>query len=122
VNKTRRILIVDDEQGIISVLRIKLGHSGYEVLTTTDGAEAIEICREQEPDIMLLDFLMPGMTGFEVLEKVRSFSSVPVIAFTARQDIAESAMEKGANDSIAKPFDPDKLVEKIGSVLDGLVG
>jgi CheY-like chemotaxis protein len=121
VGKTRRVLVVDDEQGIISVLRIKIKHAGYEFLATTSGAEAIEICRVQEPDIMLLDFLMPGVSGFEVLEQVRAFSSIPILAFTARQDVVESAMKKGADGYITKPFDPDKLVEKIGSVLDGLV-
>jgi DNA-binding response OmpR family regulator len=118
MSKTKRILVVDDQQGINNLLRIKLGHSGYEVITTTSGAEAVEICRAQKPDIMLLDFLMPGMSGFEVLEQVRAFSSLPIIAFSARKEVAESAIKKGADDYITKPFDPDKLVEKIGSILD----
>jgi CheY-like chemotaxis protein len=67
MDKTRRILVVDDEQGIIKVLRVKLKHTGYEVFATTSGAEAIEICRAQEPDIVLLDILMPGVNGLEVL-------------------------------------------------------
>ncbi len=117
MNKAKRILVVDDEPGIINVLRIKLGHSGYEVMATTSGAEAIEMCRTQEPDVVLLDILMPDVTGFEVLQKVRAFSSVPVIAFTARQDVADSAIKKGADGYIFKPFDPDQLVKTIGSFL-----
>jgi CheY-like chemotaxis protein len=117
MNKTKRVLVVDDEQGIITVLRIKLGHSGYQVVTTTSGAEAIEICRTQHPDIMLLDILMPGVNGFEVLEEIHGFSKVPIVAFTAQKDVAESAMKKGADGYITKPFDPDRLVEKIEAIL-----
>ena len=117
MSKTKRILVVDDEQGIITVLRVKLKHSGYEVLATTNGVEAIEICRMQEPDAVLLDILLPGVSGFEVLKEVREFSSIPIVAFTARKDIAESAMKKGADDFIIKPFDPDRLVEKIDTIL-----
>jgi DNA-binding response OmpR family regulator len=117
VRKTKRILVVDDEQGIITVLRIKLGHSNYEVITATSGTEAVDLVQTQEPDIVLLDILMPGMNGFEVLEKVRGFSPVPVVAFTAQKDVAESAIKKGADDYITKPFDPDLLIEKIETIL-----
>ncbi len=112
-----RILVVDDEPGIGNVLRIKLRLSGYDVITTTSGAEAIEIIRTQKLDIVLLDILMPDVTGMDVLDRVRKFSQVPIVVFTARRDIADFAMKIGANDSIAKPFDPDYLVTKIESVL-----
>ena len=117
MDNKRRILVVDDEQGIGNILRIKLRLHGYEVITTTSGAEAIEIIRTQEPDIVLLDVLMPVVTGMEVLDKVRSFSQVPIIIFTAKPDIIQIALKNGANDSIAKPFEPDHLVAKIESVL-----
>jgi DNA-binding response OmpR family regulator len=117
MDNKRRILVVDDEPGIGNILRIKLRLHGYEVITTTSGAEAIEIIRTQEPDIVLLDVLMPVVTGMEVLDKVRSFSQVPIIIFTAKPDIVQFAMKLGANDSIAKPFEPDQLVAKIESVL-----
>ncbi len=118
VDTKKRVLVVDDEPGIGNILRIKLRLAGYEVITTTSGAEAIELVRTNEPDVVLLDILMPDVTGFDVLERVRTFSSVPIIVFTARRDIAERAMKCGANDSIAKPFDPDQLVEKICYVID----
>jgi DNA-binding response OmpR family regulator len=117
MDNKRRILVVDDEPGIGNILRIKLRLHGYEVITTTSGAEAIEIIRTQEPDIVLLDVLMPVVTGMEVLDKVRSFSQVPIIIFTAKPDIVQFAMKLGANDSIAKPFEPDQLVAKIELVL-----
>jgi DNA-binding response OmpR family regulator len=113
----KRVLIVDDEPRISKMLRVKLNLSGYDVITTTSGAEAIELVRTHEPDIMLLDLLMPDVTGMDVLDKVRSFSQVPVIVFTGRPEIARFAKRFGANDCIAKPFDPDVLVKKIGLVL-----
>lgn len=112
-----RILVVDDEPGIVNVLRIKLRLSGFDVITTTSGAEAIELARNREPDIMLVDILMPEVTGMDVIHKVREFSPVPIIVFTAKPDIAEFALNLGANDSIAKPFDPEQMVHKIETVL-----
>jgi two-component system, OmpR family, response regulator MtrA len=112
-----RVLVVDDDPGIIKVVGIMLKVSGYGVLSTTSGAEAIEIARTQKPDVLLLDVVMPGVTGLEVLDRVRSFSHVPVIIFSGNQTIAKLALKAGANDSIAKPFDPDLLIAKIASVL-----
>ncbi len=114
----KRVLVVDDEPGIGSFLRIKLKLSGYEVICTTSGAEAIEITRTQQPDVVLCDMLMPDITGMDVIQTVRTFSQVPIIVFTGRPEIFQVAMELGANDYIAKPFNPDELIEKIKSILD----
>jgi DNA-binding response OmpR family regulator len=119
VETKKHVLVVDDEPGIVNVLRIKLRLHGYEVITTTSGAEAIEIIRTQKPDIVLLDILMPGVTGMDVLDRVRTFSQVPIVVFTAKPDIVQYAMNLGANGSISKPFDPDQLVAKIEAVLLG---
>ncbi len=113
----RRVLVVDDEPGIGKVLRIKLQLSGFEVLVATGGARGVELARTRHPDVMLLDMIMPDMSGFDVLEAVRTFSQVPIIVFTARPELAESALRKGADDTITKPFIPDELVEKIEQVL-----
>ncbi len=118
----KRVLVVDDEPGIGKVLRIRLGLSGYEVITTTSGAEAVELVRTREPDVVLLDIVMPDVNGFEVLDRVRKFSQVPVIVFTGRIEIAQFASTLGANDSIIKPLDPDLLEEKIRRVLGGNEG
>jgi len=113
----KRVLVVDDEPGIGKILGIKLRLSGYDIVTTTKGADAIDLVRTERPDVMLLDMLMPGLNGIDVLNSVRAFSQVPVIVFTGRPEIAQSALKLGANDYIAKPFNPDLLVEKIKSVL-----
>ena len=113
----KRILVVDDEPGIGKMLRIKLSLEGYDVSTTTSGAEAIELVKERPPDIMLLDVLMPDVTGMDVVDSVRTFSQVPIIIFTARPEIAKFALKLGANDYIAKPFDPDLLLGKIRLLL-----
>ena len=113
----KRVLVVDDEPGIGNFLRVKLRLAGYDILNTTSGAEAIELVQTQQPDVMLLDILMPDITGMDVIDKVRTFSQVPIIVFTGHPDIASFASKLGANDYIAKPFNPDLLVEKIKSVL-----
>jgi DNA-binding response OmpR family regulator len=117
-SQKKSILVVDDEPRIGKILSIKLRLYGYEVITTTSGAEAIELIRTQEPDIVLLDMLLPDVAGLEVLERVRAFSQVPIVVFTAKPDIIQFAMKLGANDSITKPFDPDLVVKKIGMLLD----
>jgi DNA-binding response OmpR family regulator len=81
------------------------------------GAEAIELTATQNPDIILLDVVMPGVSGMDVLDKVRTFSEVPIIIFTGRPEIVQLAKRFGADDYIAKPFNPDLLVEKIKLVL-----
>lgn len=111
------VLIVDDEPQIGKIFGIKLRLAGYDVLTTTSGAKAIDLVRKQKLDVMLLDVFMPEVTGLEVLEKIREFSQIPVIVFTARSDIFEIAKRIGANDYISKPLNPDNLVEKIKTVL-----
>jgi len=112
-----RVLVVDDEPAILKVLGIELKLSGYEVITTTSGAEAIELVRNQEPDIVLLDVVMPETSGLEVLQQVRKFSQVPIIIFTGHPTVIKLALQNGATESISKPFDPDLLVAKMRLVL-----
>jgi two-component system, OmpR family, KDP operon response regulator KdpE len=113
----KRILAIDDEPGVLKFLNIGLNAAGYQVITTSDCQEGIELVRTNPPDIVLLDILMVPMDGFEVLYTLRTFSSVPVIVFTARSFIASQAFKNGANDVIAKPFKPDELINKIETVL-----
>jgi DNA-binding response OmpR family regulator len=118
MEKPTRILIVDDEPQIGKIFSLKLKLSGYEVVATTSGAEAIELVRQQPFDLMLLDVLMPDVTGMDVLDAVRQFSHIPIIIFTARVDIFEVARRFGANDYISKPLNPDHLITKIKAVLE----
>ena len=113
----KRVLIVDDEPQIGKIFGLKLKLAGYEVGSTTSGREAIDLVRTQKFDVMLLDVLIPEVTGLDVLEAVREFSQIPIIIFTARTDIFEIAKRIGANDYISKPIDPDLLVEKIKNIL-----
>jgi CheY-like chemotaxis protein len=118
IEDQKRILIVDDEPGILKVLSIHLRHRGYAVTTSTSGREAIKLAREQAPDLLLVDILMPEVTGLDVLQQVRSFSRAPVIVFSANPRVISIAMAAGANGAISKPFDPDTLENKIRDVMN----
>jgi DNA-binding response OmpR family regulator len=111
------VLVVDDEPGILRFISTSLKLAGYDVITNTNGEEALHIAQSQKPDILLLDILMHPLTGFDVLERLRTFSQIPVIVFTARKEIVDMALKEGANDYIAKPFIPDDLIKKIKEVL-----
>lgn len=114
----KKILIVDDERAILKVLSIKLRVSGYDVITALGGQEAFDLIDSASPDIMLLDIIMPGIDGFEVLEKLRISSKLPVIVYSARPENVQKAMSLGANDFLSKPFDVDDLVKRIEMLLD----
>ncbi len=114
----KKVLVVDDERAILKVLSIKLRVSGYDVVTALNGKEALDLVRSAKPDIMLLDIIMPEMDGFEVLQRLRSFSQLPVIVFSARPENAQKALELGANLFLPKPFDVDDLVNKIQRLVD----
>ena len=113
-----RVLVVDDEERILSFLRSKLIASGYGVLTASNGLEALEQAQAQEPDLIVLDVLMPRMNGLEVLKELRTFSSVPVIILSARGTDADriKGLSIGADDYLPKPFNPDELVARIEAV------
>ncbi len=113
-----RILVVDDEGRILNFLRPKLRASGYEVLTASNGLEALEQAQAQEPDLIVLDLIMPQMDGFETLKELRSFSPVPVIILSAKgADVDKiKGLYLGADDYLPKPFNPDELVARIEAV------
>ena len=116
--KQFRVLLVDDEERILNFLSSKLKVSGYEGLTARNGAEALEVVREEEPDMVVLDVLMPKMDGFETLRQLRTFSSVPVIFLSARGVDADriKGLSLGADDYLPKPFNPDELVARIEAI------
>jgi len=112
------ILVVDDEERILNFLRSKLKASGYEVFTANNGVEGLEQAQAQEPDLIVLDLLMPKMDGLEMLKQLRSFSAVPVIILTAKGADADiiKGLQLGADDYLPKPFNPDELVARIEAV------
>jgi DNA-binding response OmpR family regulator len=116
--KQFRVLIVDDEPRILKFLEVKLKASGYGVLTANSGFEALEQVEAQDPDLVVLDVLMPKKDGFETLKELRAFSSVPVIILSAKEADADKirGLELGADDYLAKPFSPDELVARIAAV------
>lgn len=113
-----RVLVVDDEPRILKFLIVRLKFAGYEVLTASGGMEALEQLQAQEPDMLVLDVVMPGMDGFETLRQIRAFSSVPVIILSAKETNSDKikGLELGADDYLAKPFSPDELVARIEAV------
>jgi DNA-binding response OmpR family regulator len=118
LSKQVRVLIVDDEPRIVKFLQVKLKSSGYEVLSAGSGKEALELVQAQEPDIVVLDIVMPGMDGLETLKQIRTVSGVPVIILSARRENAEKikGLKLGADDYLAKPFSPDELVARIEAI------
>ncbi|MBA7581409.1 MAG: response regulator [Dehalococcoidia bacterium] len=116
--KRFRILVVDDEERIVNFLTSKLKASGYEVLTASDGVKGLEQAQAQEPDLIVLDLLMPKMDGLEMLKELRSFSAVPVIILTAKGEDADriKGLQLGADDYLPKPFNPDELVARIEAI------
>jgi two-component system KDP operon response regulator KdpE len=116
--KQFRVLIVDDDPRILKFLEVKLKASGYGVLTADSGVQALEQVEAQEPDLVVLDVLMPKKDGFETLRELRVFSSVPVIILSAKEAETDKVkgLKLGADDYLAKPFSPDELVARIEAV------
>ncbi|ABR54520.1 response regulator receiver protein [Methanococcus vannielii SB] len=116
----KKVLIVEDEEDILNLVRIILEISGYEVITAQDGYQGLELIKKK-PDLIILDLMMPGMTGWEYLDKIRSegYSNIPVIVLTANAQIStiETAINKKVDDCIVKPFDRDDLLLKVKAIL-----
>ena len=115
--RKKRVLVVDDQRKVLRFVEIDLKLRGFEVVTTTSGKEALELIRSAKPDIMLLDIVMPGMDGFEVLRQLRAFSQLPVIAFSASIANYDEAIQLGANDFMSKPFKANDMVSRINAFL-----
>lgn len=115
--ENKLVLVVDDYPKVLRFIEINLKLNGFEVIKATSGEEAIELVHSQKPHIMVLDIVMPGMDGLEVLRQLRAFSSIPVIALSATAENCEHALCSGANDFITKPFHPNDMITKIRTLL-----
>lgn len=115
--KKRLILLVDDERRVLKFMEIDLRFHGFEVITATSGKEALQLIRSTKPDIMLLDIVMPEIDGFQVLKRLRTFSNLPVIAFSANIANYDEAVRLGANAFVSKPFKTDDIISKIDTCL-----
>jgi DNA-binding response OmpR family regulator len=116
--KRFRVLVVDDEERILNFLSTKLKASGYEVIIASNGVKGLEQLQSQEPDLVVLDLLMPKMDGLEMLKQLRTFSTVPVIILTAKGGDTDriKGLKLGADDYLPKPFNPDELVARIEAI------
>jgi DNA-binding response OmpR family regulator len=117
-----KILVVDDENYILHILDFSLGAEGYEVITAEDGEEAVRKARDQRPDLVVLDVMMPKMDGFEACRAIKrdaELSGTPVILLSAKaRDVDQKqGYEAGADDYITKPFSPSRLVERVHGLL-----
>jgi two-component system response regulator VicR len=115
----RCVLIIEDEQAIIDILKFNFKKEGYKVLEAMDGQTGLELALSENPDLILLDVMLPKMDGFEVCKKIREKSSVPVIMLTARSEEFDilTGYENGADDYVTKPFSPGVLVKRVEALL-----
>lgn len=113
------ILIIEDEKQIARFLELELKHEGYTVEIEYDGRGGLKKAEENEPDLILLDIMLPGINGMEVCRRIRQFSEVPVIMLTARDETTDKVMglDIGANDYVTKPFVIEELLARIRAVL-----
>jgi len=114
-----RILVANDEAVIIKLLRANLEAEGWQVLIATDGAEALQTMKNESPDLVLLDIMMPRVDGFEVLRRFREWSQIPVIILSVREEMEDKVkcLNLGADDYITKPFGVEELIARVSAVL-----
>jgi two-component system KDP operon response regulator KdpE len=113
------VLVVDDEPRLVDVVRLNLEMEGYRVLAASDGIEALDRLKEDLPDLVVLDVMMPAMDGFETLRRIREVSQVPVIMLTVRNEESDRirGLEIGADDYLTKPYSSRELQTRIKAVL-----
>ena len=114
-----KILIVEDEVKIARFVTLELEHEGYEVKAAHDGRTGLGLCESWQPDLMILDLMLPELSGIEVCRRLRQTSDVPIIMLTAKDDVSDKVMglDMGADDYISKPFNPMELVARVKSQL-----
>jgi len=120
----KRILVVDDEEMIVRTVKAYLDQEGFKTYTAYDGEEALRAFNEKGPDLIVLDLMLPKISGLEVTKKIRSTSTVPIIMLTAKASEADRVvgLELGADDYVVKPFSPRELVARVRAVLRRIDG
>lgn len=119
LEKTHSILVIDDEPDMLRLIELILTSEGYRVILAADGNHGLTLMRDNNPDLIILDIMMPGPDGFMVLDSIRKYSNTPVIMVTAKRDIESlrKTLDLGADDYIKKPFRPAELVARIHAKL-----
>ena len=118
----KKIMVIDDEPYIARVIKFKLEQEGYTVFSANDGLTGLEKIRQEKPDLVLLDVMMPGLTGYEVCQKIKAdpqLASIPVVILTAKgqERDREEGLSVGASDYITKPFSPNRLLELVRNMV-----
>jgi DNA-binding response OmpR family regulator len=115
----KKAMIVDDDANISELLRLYFDKDGFAVVSCLDGDQALELFNQSSPDIVILDLMLPGRDGYDVLRDIRRISDVPVIMLTARGDTLDKVvgLELGADDYVQKPFEPKELLARVKAVL-----
>jgi two-component system OmpR family response regulator len=114
-----RILIVEDDRNLLDTLKYNLRREGYEVVTAIDGAEALDVARREKPDLIILDIMLPKMSGFEVCRILRKNMTVPILMLTAKTEETDKivGLEIGADDYMTKPFSLRELLARVRAML-----
>jgi two-component system response regulator RegX3 len=117
--RTVKVLLVEDEDSFVEALSVGLAHEGFEVTVARDGAEALDLFEASNPDLILLDLMLPKLSGIDVCRQIRSYSSVPIIMVTAKGEEIDAvvALEVGADDYVIKPYRLRELVARMRAVL-----
>jgi len=119
MEQQRTILVTDDDNGLRELIRINLEHEGYKVIQAANGVQCVQAVREQRPDLVIMDVMMPEMDGLEACGKVREFSQTPILMLTAKvqsEDVI-TGLDRGADDYLIKPFNMDELSARIRALL-----
>lgn len=123
MSKSKKILIIDDEKDLTELLSFRLNQEGFECRTAFDGEDGLNKMKTERPDLVILDLLMPGADGYEVIRRLKgdpATSDMPIIVLTAAatSNLKENLFRMGAADCVIKPYDPAELVGKIKKVLN----
>lgn len=116
------LLVADDDEDILTLVQLRLARSGFEVVVARDGQEALQMAQDRQPDLAVLDWMMPKASGIEVLRAIRADAAtaqIPVVLLTARASEADMAegVAAGADDFVAKPFSPQELASRVQAIL-----
>jgi len=114
-----RILVIEDEDRILEFIRRGLAYEGYQVETALDGDTGLELARDTAPDLVILDWMLPGMDGLEVCKRLRAGGEIPILMLTAKDSVADrvDGLDAGADDYLVKPFDFNELLARIRALL-----
>ena len=115
----QKILLIEDEDGIIHLINLYLKNEGFTVVVAKDGADGLALHAREQPDLVILDIMLPAIDGFEVCKRIRAWSQTPILMLTARNSEEDriTGLDLGADDYLVKPFSPRELVSRVRAIL-----